>query len=182
MADVEAFESSRTFFAFATKWSRAAREKALPPEGQIRGVFSATLMNGLRGGACEGDSGDITARSLADYLYEGMKVLLDPKELEDPTIPKEPQVFYDPSPSSRFVIATAVPARVPVVVDVGETGEGKAVEITTTGGSVERAAAAPRRWNVSLPKGLFVARMPDQNRQKPFEVKGFENGLCVTIP
>jgi hypothetical protein len=114
----DAVERGRRFYAFGTKWSRLSRERQMA-DGTVRGVFTSALMKGLEGAAAEPD-GRITASSLAGYLFTGMKGFLSEGDLEDPLIPKTPDIEMHPAVDPEFVIVTA-PASPSVSFEVQPT-------------------------------------------------------------
>lgn len=177
--DVPAANAARTLYGFATKWSRVAREKKLPPGNKVRGIFSATLLAGLKGAASE--NGEVTARSLADYVYRNMSSLLDPEELEEDDAPRAPEFQYDNNPLARFVIAPAGIQKYPVRLTAGDQAVHETVTILDGAfhevGIPPRAIdAAPFQWEVTLAHaGEFVARLAPSGRTVPFTVRGLES-------
>jgi hypothetical protein len=105
----------RGYYVFATEWSRNSREKQI--NGAIRGVFTAALLAGLRGGAKDA-TGAVTTTSLSEYLVTHMKDLLTPEEIADPNIPKSPDIdgqhpmVFAQFPPPRFTVTVKVPATV----------------------------------------------------------------------
>lgn len=81
-----------TFIALAAPRPLKTVEREISGDGnQIHGVFTWTLLNGLKGAAADRD-GAITGRSLGDYLYSAMKDFLNPKDLDNSDIAKEPEI------------------------------------------------------------------------------------------
>src|SRR6185436_3062104 len=101
----------RGYYVFATEWSRNSREKEI--DGQVRGVFTAALLAGLRGKAADA-AGAVTTTSLSEYLREHMKDLLTPEEIDDPNIPKRPAIDGEHS----MVFAQYAPPRFKATVKV----------------------------------------------------------------
>jgi uncharacterized caspase-like protein len=153
------------FYAFAAKNQQLAQEKR-DGNGQVHGVFSATLMEGLRGAARDPGTGAITTAQLKNYLQDNMRKRLSEAELAKDDIAKRPEVF-DPDP---FIIVPGVPgARTvpcfPVRVSLPRTGLDARIE----DGSFAKVAAenpAPQVWDLTLPRGLYRVVVP-----------GFEAGL-----
>lgn len=184
LTDPSVVDRSKLLCGFATRWSRLSREKPMP-DGKVRGVFSTALIAGLNGAACE-DNGEITARSLADFLYNHMKKLLTPAELEDDDIPKEPEMLYDASPNARFVLAKLpAPPEFPVKVHLPQGSGGKRIEILDSGFQRVRQGAAVENggeadFGTTLGRGMFLAQAPELMRQQPFEVTGL-GGVDVQL-
>jgi hypothetical protein len=171
LTDPSSVDRSKVLYGFATKWSRLSREKRMP-DGKVRGVFSTALMTGLNGAAAD-EQGEITARSLADYLYNHMKRLLTPEELRDDDIPKEPELVYDTNPNARFVLAQTAPPRYPVRIHLPDTEVGKKIVVLDSKFTTA-AEGQPkgRDWETSLGRGLYLAQVQSSGRMKPFEVTG----------
>lgn len=103
-------DTAKRFYAFATKWSRRAREKEI--DGQVQGVFTKTLLLGLYGAAAEPDpanpaEGIITFESLQSYLLHNMKKFIDPPFQDDPKV-QEPDINYSPAHKGHIIIKTAL--------------------------------------------------------------------------
>jgi len=164
-------ENRRRFFALSAKNDQLSLEKAIGGGG-ARGVFSVTLLAGLRGAARDARTGEITAAQLKAYLQSNMKNLLTPQELANPEIANQPEVF-DPDP---FVIVGAPPGwtaaaaeEFPVRVSLNGSRDARIIghdlkdHVTQTG--------APDPWNVTLPRGYFRV-LADPFSSDVFEVTG----------
>src|SRR5262249_43228949 len=112
---------ARRFYGFATKYGKLAVERRI--DGAMHGVFTATLMDALNGGASEED-GRITGESLKAYLFENMKGFLTPEDLDDQDVAKEPDLYCEP-PERQFVIATVPPQRYAVTIPLPAGSETK---------------------------------------------------------
>jgi hypothetical protein len=173
-------EREGTFYAFATKWSRLSREKALG-DGKVRGIFTATLLAGLKGGAADQkNGGGVTTASLKSYLYNNMRSLLSEADLNNPDIPTEPDVEAPRNPTKDFVIvgkaagpgAPTVP-RFPIRIKVAEALRGKKASVLEGGLTVVAAVdAVPIPWEIDLPRGLYKVDVGADDASFLFEVKG----------
>lgn len=185
MTDPTAVDRSKILFGFATKWSRLSREKPMP-DGKVRGVFSTALLTALNGAAADAN-GEITARSLADYLYNHMKDLLSLEELRDDDVPKEPELIFDTNPNAKFLILKVSPeqaaaARFPVTVHLRPEDASRDVEILDNRFNVAASAHAPgAEWPLRLPRGLYLCQVRAAGRQQPFEVSGLGGSLDVRL-
>jgi hypothetical protein len=157
----DAPELGRWMVAHATKWSRRSREKRMGDE--VRGIFTAALVAGLEGEAAD-EKGEITDESLGKYLYSHMADRLTPAELQDPDVPKRPDVSYDGDPANRILIARAPPRPPPaeirapsgapaVTLDV-RSGD-SAAEITVLDGSLATVARGLGNLRIDLPVGIY---------------------------
>jgi len=173
-------EREGTFYAFATKWSRLSREKTLG-DGTVRGIFTATLLEGLKGAAADAKGGGVTTASLKSYLYNNMASLLSEADRGNADIPREPDVEGPRNPANDFVIVgtPAGPAAAPVVpsfpvrISVPEARRGKKVSVLAGGLTVVAATdAVPIPWEVALPRGLYKVDVGTDEGSFLFEVKG----------
>ncbi len=87
MNAADAVDRVRWVYAFGTKWSRRSRERAF--DGVVRGVFSASLLAGLKGGAADA-TGRVTAGALRQFLYDHLKDFLDPEDVKGARVPQQP--------------------------------------------------------------------------------------------
>jgi len=163
----------RRLYAFATQWGAESRERVFA-KGKSRGVFTMALMAGLRGGACEPGTDQITAMSLRSYLFNNMREFLAKQDLENPQIPKEPDIEPPNQQESDFPI-----------VKVKNPPKGGAVRILLPPGAagnvinirngqfqiVKKTTAKPPEWKFVLPRGLYLAEIVGGPAAKEFEVK-----------
>jgi Caspase domain len=81
-----------TFIAFAAPRQFKTVERPIKVKnGEIHGIFTWALLEGLKGGAVDSE-GQITARSVADYILNGRSAYLTEDDLKNPTIASEPEV------------------------------------------------------------------------------------------
>jgi uncharacterized caspase-like protein len=161
----------RRFYAFSAKNRQLSKE--LPLDGAVHGVFTYTLLQGLRGQARDPQTGAVTTAQLKGYLQANMRKLLPQADLDDDEIAKMPEV-YDPDPFD-IVPAPAVPAvpDFPVRI-IGAAGPGARV-VDATLRDVVVANPAPDPWSVRLQRGFFKVICGD-GRQTLFEVTGATMG------
>jgi hypothetical protein len=165
-------QGRKRFYAFAARSPLLAVEKNIG--GQVRGVFSATLMEGLNGAARDPATGEITAEDLKRYLVANMVARLDPTELADDDISQKPEVF-EPDP---FVVVPAPPAAgasagggaaaatgaaalFPVAISLPRPGPGAQV-LDHTRQVVKSTGPGVSPWTTELPLGLFEVVTPGQ--------------------
>ena len=115
-------QTRRRFYAFSAKDKRLSKELPFPPpNGNIRGAFTLTLLQGLRV-ARDPTTGAVTTAQLKRYLQDNMRNLLPPADLQNDDIAKMPEVF-DPDPFD-IVPAPQAPAVAvfPVQIRVSRPG------------------------------------------------------------
>ena len=155
-------QTRKRFYAFAAKSPLLAVEK--PIQGVQRGVFAATLMSGLRDGAKDPVTGEIRASSLKRYLIDNMMGLLEPAELANEDIAREPEV-HDLDPGLIIVPAAngpVVAAMFPVEVTLNAAARAGA-EVRDSSRVVRSKAPADNGpWICSLPVSLYELLVPGQ--------------------
>ena len=141
----------KRFYAFSAKSGYLAVERPLA-DGHTRGVFTSTLLQGLRGGAVDPASKAVTTDQLKRYLQSNMKSRLTDVELQDDDIAKEPEVsFADP-----FVIVPGQPPLFPVEVRSAVPGKilDNAFQV------VAENFTGPSPWATKLQIGLYEYVLP----------------------
>ncbi len=147
----------RRFYGFASKYGKLAVEHVI--DGRMGGVFTATLLDALGGGASE-DDGRITAESLKAYLYENMVGFLSTTDLANKDVAREPELFCD-APEREFVIATVPPRRFQVAIPLPDGSRDRARQLfgEQDGRKFARIAQAAAdgtsQWNLSLLRGTY---------------------------
>jgi hypothetical protein len=142
------------FYAFGTKWDRRSRECSI--NGKIHGIFTMTLLNGLRGAASDPFNGNnITVGSLKDYLRYGMKEVAC--DQVDSMAPQQPD--FEPD-DVDFVISSGVePTLYLVTLQAPMPALGKTIIIRSTNGKTApktfSAVAGTPSISLQLPRGLF---------------------------
>lgn len=173
-------DGARRFYGFAAKYGKLAVEK--PIGGQMHGVFTATLLDALRGGASDED-GRITGAGLKAYLYENMQSYLSAEDFAD-DVAREPDLYCD-QPEDDFVIATVPPVKHQVAIPIpaaaatqtwqlfGEQGGRKFTKIA------EMQGDGTTQWKVELLRATY--QLIAGGIVKIVTVKG-NGGVDVTDP
>lgn len=168
-----AVDKVKRFYGYGTKWSRLSREKNI--NGVRRGIFTATVIKALEGGAVDADTGELTAQSLSDYLYTNMEKLLDDAEKKIDDIPKEPEIDYYPKKGKGFVLMNVPIPRYRVTLSVPPAAVGKAAQILDGANDyapAETIAAVTDPWVVNLTRGKYLAQVLAAGLQKVIVVDG----------
>lgn len=168
-----AIANGKIFVGYATKWSRRAREK--PINGQWQGVFTKALLDGLSGGASNPVDGRITADSLRNYLYNSWRNYFTEQDWTDPTIPKEPEVWFDPqnpTTGDSLVFAKLPVPTYAVNVSFPAELEGERVNVLdSTFQVVESTIVGANPWQINLKKGKYIL-LANAIAFHPFDVLG----------
>lgn len=166
--------NSRLFSAFAAKFPQQAVEREMP-DGKIHGVFTYTLLQGLKGAAADSVTGKITSATLRNHLTNTMKTYLSEADQNDDIVAKEPDFGFDdpmvfctvPGPQASAVTLTSFPAGAegqPFVVFTGSPPQQAAA------GSVQSGTA-----QVQLHPGVYFLEMSTPPLSKGFKVLGGTN-------
>ncbi|HKB38852.1 MAG TPA: hypothetical protein VKD72_20580 [Gemmataceae bacterium] len=161
----DVLEKVRGFYAWGTKWDRLTREKPLPPDNQVRGIFTATLLDGLRGAAADA-SGRVTAASLGVYLAGNMKKYLSAAEQADTDL-GDPDYWVHPQPGTQLVIATLPTATLHVRPPAALADRDVLVLNTVSYTAVPPAASGPPAWDYQVPRGNYLVQLIRRG-QPPF--------------
>src|ERR1700692_3387972 len=164
-------QTRRRFYAFSAKDKKLSKEIPMPQDGnKVRGVFSVTLLQGLRL-ARDPQTGSITTPQVRSYLQANMKTLLTPADLTDDEIANMPEVFE----SEPFDLVAAPPpppvSDFPVQIQVstpGGAGKILAADLTKI---VAQANPAPAVWPLRLPRGLYKVAVDGAGEQN-FQITG----------
>jgi uncharacterized caspase-like protein len=176
------------FYAYGARVAQESREWT-PPGGKCHGVFTMTLLNGLRGAAYDlNDPKHITGKSLNNYLYNGFKTFVSPADRTRPMERNEPEVKYEQKPDSDFVVADVPPTGIvervlgakskkfPVRILASAPNVGRDVEIQDWQFKPVTKLTLAAANQVELERGFFtIVGTPSEIR---FEVTG-SGGLDV---
>lgn len=176
------FDQVRRFYAYGARVAKESREWCMP-DGQYHGVFTRTLIDALDGAAADpGDPSVITAESLRDYLYNGLKAHMSPSDQKRLDVPRDPEVVYEQKPQPRFTVVTraslpqrllrrgkAAPTYV-VTIDVSAPRVGKkAVLVGKTLDKICDLTLADG-MTVTVDRGFYALLVDGEPEPIPFEV------------
>jgi hypothetical protein len=164
------------FVALAAQ-TRSALEDVMA-DGEVHGVFTWTLMHGLRGGACD-ERGRVTGESLRNYLVNVMPEFLPADARRVAAVDLQPFVRADAGIRFRrlesrptYPVSLTLPAAAdgkPLTVWTGRPPY-PAVSGTVTGGA----------WSGELVRALYVAEVPAAGLRHGFQVSG-AGPVSVTV-
>jgi hypothetical protein len=152
--DMDGKANRRRFYAFSAKDDLLALEKKWGERN--RGVFTLTLLAGLRGGARDPQTGEITTKSLREYLEMNMRKLLSRRDLAREDVATEPGVFHP----DEFVIVAAPRdwardkvRKFPVRVSLRGARGARVIDRDLK--DVKWRLDGPDPWDIMLPRGLY---------------------------
>jgi hypothetical protein len=175
------------FYAMAAHDSKLSLEKP-DAKNEIRGVFTLTLMEALRGHARDPVTGAITSDTLKAYLQNNMRAKYSPQELQDADLSQFPDVREDIRRAPPLVIVPA-PASVPVVekfpVEITLPAANLAAAVKNNTFQVVDQHNGSQIWNLELSLGLYKVTAGG-GFEEIFEVAGALNAdgtkVVVHVP
>jgi hypothetical protein len=183
--------TAKLFFGFGTKWSRTTREREMPDEKKVRGIFTKTLLLGLSGAAAEPVEGNpkegvITAASLKGFLIENIATFAGPQFNKEEY---EPDFAYRPDGKNGadIIIKTVLLQKFPIIVRITSSLPGKLIIAYNGKEDVSQSfpfTASPGDIRVKLARGIYRARVIVNNEETTniFKVTGNEvRGKETTI-
>jgi len=169
-------ESPRaSFIAFAARRSLKAVEMPIGVGGAYHGLFTATLLDGLRGAAAD-SNGKVTGHSLADWIRNAMSARMTESELNDVDISKEPEVVQEDK-SLVFVRGVTKPS-FSIEVSFPAYAAGETARLWS--GSVPRIV---REWQIgSAPEPLSIQAHPNQEQARRGWARENAEGIPLDAP
>ncbi len=137
--------------------TRSALEHRMA-DGQVHGVFTWALLNGLRGGAAD-ERGQITGESLRTFLYNVMPEFLPDSARRTATVDLQPFVRADQGIVFRR-LPTQPTFRVRLTVPPAAVGAQLRIWADRPYTRVVSAPLTGTEWTGELERGLYVAELP----------------------
>ncbi|HTV01479.1 MAG TPA: hypothetical protein VMF13_13100 [Luteitalea sp.] len=164
-------QTARMFSAYAARFPLQAVERRIDG-GPVRAVFTHALLEGLRGGAADPMTHEVTSARLRDYLTNHMRDHLPTEDLENPLISKEPDFGFD----DDIVFCTLPVLKATRVTLLGFPGASEGRSLSIVGGSppaeVATATVQAQKASVTLAPGLYFLQMANPLFAKGFQVPG----------
>lgn len=173
---IAATGGTRIVSAYAARFPLQAVERKIDG-GSVRAVFTHTLLEGLRGGASDPLTGNVTSSRLRNYLTNHMRNHLTEDDREDGMISQEPDFGFD----DDLVFCTVPVTRTAVTLGgfpVGSDGKPFAIFSGSPPGQVAQGVVQHGQAVVPLPPQLHFLQMTSPVFAKGFQVPG---GNSVTI-
>ena len=164
---VEGFADGRRWVAYAAKHPRKSVERRMP-DGQIRGVFTYALLQGLRGAAVDPATGTVTAASLRTYLTGSLESFQPQQDRDNPDIGSVPAIW--PAEDIDFGPAAVKTFARVIRFDARHTGH-RAVILDGGFRQVAQSVAGVEPWEVALPSGIYEIEVAPDTKLH-FEVTG----------
>ncbi len=156
------------FMALAAQ-TKSALEHQMP-DGQVHGVFTWTLLQGLRGGAAD-ERGRVTGESLRSFLFTVMPEFLPAEARNSTAVDLRPFVRAD-----EGMVFRRLPARpkyrVRLVLPPAAAGTELRIWTGRPLAQVVSATPADAEWTGELLRGLYVAEVPAAGLRHGFQVSG----------
>lgn len=164
------------FIAVAAQ-TKSALELAMP-DGEVHGVFTWTLLKGLRSGAAN-RRGRVTGESLRNFLHNAMAEFLPPEVKRTAAVDLQPFVRAD---EGMDFVRTPFRPVYDVTVSVPGWSAGQELRIWSGGPHrqvVSHSLDGPE-WTGTLVRGLYVADVPEAGLRQGFQVTG-AGSVRVTV-
>lgn len=159
-----------SFVAFAAQRPLKAVEAAMPEDAdRMHGVFTWTLLEGLRGAAADAN-GRVTGRSLADWLRNAQSARYSPRDREDRDVAQEPEVVQEDA-ALIFTRGVGLPA---YAVGFSFPAAARGAIAQLWAGSpfavTQRFVVGDTPKTLSLKPGLYLMEVADAGLRHAFEV------------
>lgn len=192
--DISATTPAERFYAFATQWSRKAREGPWGSGGTPRGIFTLALLDALRGGAPRDANGQVSGADLESYVINSIrsntKAFAEGEERPDPEFDFNHAVgfkFNAPAGEAacnppKPVMSLPFPVAIRVsryAVRVADDADPARTFVLTDGIGAAIAEEARWIWRIDTPGIYKVTR--DDGASKIFEVIGEQETIDVRI-
>lgn len=148
------------------------------PDGRVHGVFTWTLLQGLRGGASD-ERGRVTGESLRNFLHNAMSECLPETVRNAAAVDLHPFIRADEGivlrrlpAQPKYAVRLTIPGATPGQVLRIWTGRPHATAVTET--------LAGQEWEGALARGLYVAEVADAGLRQGFQVSG-SGDVHVTV-
>ncbi|MGY1709851.1 caspase family protein [Geodermatophilus sp. SYSU D00758] len=165
------------FIAVAAQ-TKSALERRMP-DAQVHGVFTWTLLCGLRGGAAD-RRGRVTGRALQDFLHNAMADFLPDEVRQSASVDLQPFVRADEG--LDFVRLSSVPAYdVTLLAPAAVPGQRLRVWTGSPPRVVAEAPIPDAGWQGRLPRGLYVAEVAEAGLRQGFQVTGTGEEVRATV-
>lgn len=142
----------RYLTAFATEWSRKAREKPVDGTGTVRGVFTRALLEGLQ-------QGRGTAKTLEAYTTQRVLELSERNEFQEPVFTYNADLQLSSAPAGK-----------PCTLTVAFTAEDPSVTVEILDGALKVIASFPMAGaprDLPVDPGLYAYRRSDRPADVP---------------
>ncbi len=156
------------FMAFAAQTGSALERKM--SDGQVHGVFTWTLLQGLRGGACD-ERGRVTGESLKTFLHNVMPEFLPEAVKNSTAVDLQPFVRAD---QGMVFLRLAARPKHRVCLSLPTAVSGQEVKVWTgrPHAQIVSERLTGNEWVGELVRGLYVAEVPDAGLRQGFQVSG----------
>jgi len=160
---------TKRFIAFATSFPLKSKEYAIPPGNQVRGLFTAALLEGLKGKAAPDIAGKITGKSLNDYVQNRLPDLLKDCGVDFTQPPR-----FEPA-DSDMDFGTAPPPTQSLLISTRPDQVGNSIRILIGQNQVfAQTTAGPSLWSVPAPPGVYIVIDDMTSETKSAFLKGVD--------
>ena len=158
------------FVAFAAQRPLKAVEAPIAEDGgKTHGIFTWTLLEGLRGAAAD-VNGRVTGRSLADWVRNAMSARFDSRDREDRDVAQEPEVIQEDA-GLIFARGVAPPSyEMTLSFPPAAVGQEARVWAGTPPRIAQKFNVAGAPMKLALKPGLYLVEVPAAGLRHGIEV------------
>ncbi|MGE0786631.1 MAG: caspase domain-containing protein [Sandaracinaceae bacterium] len=144
-----------TLTAYAAQWGSKARERDFTANGTTRkrGIFTAALIEALRGWAIDEDTGHVTKDSLERYLLSRIAYYRPDGSEQKPDVTGPRDLVIVPTPSApretELILVLPSPGPAQVVVQTAVAGSERTFDVPPGETEVRTKVQGLKRWLVS---------------------------------
>lgn len=161
----EAAYKVRHLYGFATDWSRKSRERTIPDVGEVRGLFTWSLLKGLKGDARD-EQGCITGLGLKKYIHNFMPTLISSDEYQRPNFEGDEDILFTQGLPLKHTL---------VRITFGQLNPNEAIELySPTLQRIGQHFPKEGTWEIPLERGLYRLFIPATGEEQLFPVLGEE--------
>lgn len=165
---VAGLAAGRRFVAFAAKHTLRSVERMMP-DGNIRGVFTYSLLEALRGAAADRQTGEVTSVTLRENLPVLQMGNLPQQDLDNVDVDNHPS--FGPTEDMVFCTPVAV-TKFERTIRFNARHEGKTASLLDGSFSeIDSLVVDGNPWTVSLPLGLYSVEV-GADASEVIKVKG----------
>lgn len=163
------------FVAYAARHPLKSVERAMP-NGAVGGVFTYTLLTGLRGAATDPQTNRVTGYSLRNYLERNLRGFQPEQDHLDPDIGSDPA--FGTVDDLDFCAGALI--TFPGVITFDATYSGQAASISDgTLAQIAQTVVNGAPWAVNLPVGIYKVKVAQTSMV--FEVNG-DSAYAIHLP
>lgn len=176
------------YYVYGAKWGTGSFERMME-DGRVHGVLSRALLDGLKGHACDPETGEVTGATLRTFLAKYMVEYMTPVDQANANLSHSPDIPTPDDPAKPALVLASIPINAVPTLSVNLTLPATAMGATLEIRQIRDGnVAVVQTMNIqstdvalSLKIGKYFAQVDGgAGIKKPFEVRGIR-GVNVTL-